>query len=131
MKNIPAADLKPNLNSLPVIGKGVVVALIISLVVFVFSSAIINYTPVSETIVPYLAYITSIISIFVGAFYVIKKLSFKGWLNGGLTGVFYVLILLILGRFVIGEFPVFSSFLIKVFLGFVFGAVSGIIGRNM
>lgn len=58
MKNIPAADLKPNLNSLPVIGKGVVVALIISLVVFVFSSAIINYTPVSETIVPYLAYVT-------------------------------------------------------------------------
>lgn len=131
MKNIPAADLKPNLNSLPVIGKGVVVALIISLVVFIFSSAIINYTPVSETIVPYLAYVTSIISIFAGAFYVIKKLSFKGLLNGGLTGVFYVLILLILGRFVIGEFPVFSSFLIKVFLGFVFGAVSGIIGRNM
>ncbi len=131
IKDIPAANLKPDLNTLPVIGKGVVVALVISMAVFVFSSVIISYTPVSESVLPYLAYLTSIISIIVGAFYVIKRLSFKGWLNGGLTGLFYVLVLLFLGRFIIGEFPVFSSFLIKAFLGFAFGAVSGIVGRNI
>ena len=131
MKKISVPELKAGYTSLPVIGVGVAVALTVSLVVFIFSSVFISYTPVPETVVPYLAYITSIISIFTGAFYVTRRLGHKGWLNGGLTGVFYILFLLVLGRFVVGEFPGFSSFLMKIFLGFVFGAVTGIIARNV
>jgi len=131
LKSISAVDLKPNINFLPVIGMGVLLALVISLAVFMAASVIISYTAVPETIVPYLSFITSILSIFVGALFVSRKISYKGWLNGGLTGIFYVLIVLLLGLFIAGEFPVFTSFLMKVFLGFIFGAVSGIVGMNI
>lgn len=131
MKKMATADLKPNINSLSVIGIGILLSLAISLGVFLAASVIISYTFVPETIVPYLSFITSILSIFVGALFVTKKISHKGWLNGGLTGLFYVLIVLLLGLLIFGEFPVFTAFLMKVFLGFIFGAVSGIIGMNI
>lgn len=131
VKNMPAVDFKSGISSLPVIGKGVLLALGFSTAVFLLASLVLSFTAISENIIPYLSFITSIISIFIGSFFVTRKLSFKGWLNGGVTGLFYVLIILILGLFIAGEFPILTSFLTKSFLGFAFGAISGIIGMNL
>jgi len=105
--------------------------LFLSLLIFALASVIISYTAVPERILPYLSFFTSVISIFVGSLYVSRRIGFQGWLNGGLTGFFYVLVLLLLGLFIAGDLPVLSGFIIKIFLGFVFGAVSGIIGMNL
>lgn len=131
VKKMPAVDIKSGMNSLPVIGKGVLLALGFSTVVFLLASLVLSFTAISENIVPYLSFLTSIISIFIGSIFVTRKLSYKGWLNGGLTGLFYVLIILVLGLFIAGEFPIFTGFLTKAFLGFAFGAISGIIGMNI
>ncbi|RQD77501.1 MAG: TIGR04086 family membrane protein [Candidatus Syntrophonatronum acetioxidans] len=131
MKNIPAFKVQPDFKTLPLIGAGVLLALVFSLLVFALASLILSYTAVPERILPYLSFFTSFFSIFAGALYVSRRIGYQGWLNGGLTGFFYVLIVLVLGLFLAGELPLFSSFIIKVFLGFIFGAVSGIIGMNL
>ncbi len=131
MKKMPAVDFKSGVNSLPVIGRGVLLALGFSTAVFLLASLVLSFTAVSENIVPYISFVTSIISIFIGSFFVTRKLSYKGWLNGGMTGLFYVLIILILGLLIAGEFPAFAGFATKTFLGFAFGAISGIIGMNV
>lgn len=131
MKGVPAVKIQPDLKILPLIGSGVLLGLSLSLLIFTLTSVIISYTAVPERILPYLSFFTSVISIFVGSLYVSRRIGFQGWLNGGLTGFFYVLVLLLLGLFIAGDLPVLSGFIIKIFLGFVFGAVSGIIGMNL
>lgn len=131
MKGVPAVKIQPDLKILPLIGSGVLLGLFLSLLIFTLASVIISYTAVPERILPYLSFFTSVISIFVGSLYVSRRIGFQGWLNGGLTGFFYVLILLLLGLFIAGHLPDLSGFIVKIFLGFVFGAVSGIIGMNL
>lgn len=131
MKGVPAVKIQPDLKILPLIGSGVLWGLFLSLLIFALASVIISYTAVPERILPYLSFFTSVISIFVGSLYVSRRIGFQGWLNGGLTGFFYVLVLILLGLFIAGDLPVLSGFIIKIFLGFVFGAVSGIIGMNL
>ncbi|MCR3922598.1 MAG: TIGR04086 family membrane protein, partial [Firmicutes bacterium] len=113
-----------------VMAKGVLYAYFLSLVVFLVFSMLIQYTKLTEAVLPYTAYATSLIAIFIGATYVTKKLQFKGWLNGGITGLIYLLGLVIFAMILLPDFSVDTSYLAKVVLAFVTGAAGGIFGIN-
>lgn len=131
MKNLSALNFKPNLTYMPAVGMGLVLAVVFSLVIFVLASVLVSYTPVPETALPYITYITSILSIFLGSLFAITRVKYKGWMIGGATGILYVLFVLGLGLVLGGEAPLLTGLLLKLFIGFVFGAVSGIIGMNL
>jgi len=123
------AQLKPPVAA-AVMAKGVLYAYFLSLMVFLVFSAVIQYTALTEAILPYMAYATSLISIFVGAAYVTKRLDAKGWLNGGITGLIYLVGLVVFGTILLPDFGIHLGYITKVFLAFVTGAAGGIFGVN-
>ena len=113
------------------IAKGTLVALIISLVVCLLLAVVLFLAPLSEGAVPYVVYITGIFSIIIGSAYSAKRIQAKGWLNGGLTGLSYLVILLVLTRVFGLELDVNLHLLTKLLLAFVFGSIGGILGLNL
>jgi putative membrane protein (TIGR04086 family) len=110
--------------------KGVLYAYFISLVVFLVFSALIQYTPMTEAILPFIAYATSLGAIFAAAAYVARRLKTKGWLNGGITGLAYLMGLVIFAAVLLPDFHVHLGYMSKAFLAFAAGAAGGIFGIN-
>ena len=119
-----------NISKLSSILTGVLMAYAISLIVFLAAALMLNFSNVSEAIVPHLTYITSVISIIVGSMHASKTIGEKGWLNGGICGILYFLGLLILSIFMGIGLASLSVILSRLFLAFLFGAIGGVIGIN-
>ena len=128
-KSAAIAQMKPAVSAV-VMAKGVLYAYFFSLSVFLIFSALIQYTLLTEAILPYMAYATSLIAIFIGAAYVSKTLDTKGWLNGGITGLIYLAGLVILGAIFLPAFSLDIGYVSRVFLAFATGAAGGIFGIN-
>lgn len=117
--------------SLPfVILRGLFLALILSLAVLLIGTILVYFSPMPEYVVPYIIFGGVLLSILLGSTYVGKKVDEKGWLRGGIVGFLYVLLLIILGLFLPTGFMVGKNILTKLFLGFAFGVVGGIMGIN-
>ena len=110
--------------------KGAFLGLVISLLVLLVIALILLLTSLSETVVPYAVYLTSIFSIIIGSAYAARRIRFKGWLNGGLTGLTYIVVLLLLTRVFGLDMDINLSLLTKLVLGFVIGSIGGILGLN-
>ena len=128
-RSAAAAQMKPPATA-TVLAKGVLYAYFLSLVVFLLFSVLIQFTTLTEAILPYTAYATSLISIFVGAAYVSKRLDTKGWLNGGIIGLIYLVGLVIFGLILLPDFGLHTGYIVKTVLAFLAGAAGGIFGIN-
>lgn len=111
--------------------KGALLALLISAIVCVLTSVVLYFTSLTEGLVPYAVYITSILSIIVGAAYAARKANVKGWLHGGLTGLIYVLVLAVFALIFDLGFEVDMNYGMKLLIGFFAGALGGILGLNL
>jgi putative membrane protein (TIGR04086 family) len=61
-------------------------------------------------------------------FYVARRVNKNGWLNGGLSGLVFMVIIILLGLISI---PISSGYIfLLLFLGLIFGSIGGIIGIN-
>ncbi|MGI6097626.1 MAG: TIGR04086 family membrane protein [Dethiobacteria bacterium] len=121
--------VKEDTPPLFVVAKGVIYGLFISLLLLIIISLLINFTALSETLAPYLIFVASLIGILSGSAFVGRRIGEKGWLNGGLTGLTFVVILLAFG-FVLEDLTFGLQTITKLFLGFAFGAIGGMIGIN-
>lgn len=126
----PRNDTKGKINGIYII-KGMLLAYIVSLVAFLIIGGLIHFTKISEDIVPVSVNIVSALSVLIGGLYVAKNVDTRGWLNGGIMGLLYVLILLILSLFLVPDASLGISSFVKLALGFVIGALGGILGVNI
>ncbi len=110
---------------------GTALAYSISLLVFVLSSLLFAYTPLPETVLPYLTYLTSIVSVLVGGIYAGGKTGHKGWKNGGIIGILYFVGLFLLSFFLGVQIVFGLQLFARAVLAFVIGAIGGIIGVNL
>ncbi len=109
---------------------GVLIAYSISLLVFLIAALILNFTGISDAIIPHLTYMTSVISIAVGAMHASRQIGERGWLNGGICGLLYFLGLFVLSILIGIDLAANEVILSRLFLAFVFGAIGGVIGIN-
>ncbi len=110
--------------------KGVLLALIFSLVMLLAIALALYLTELPEKAGSYLVYAVSIVAILWGSAYAARRIGTRGWLNGGMIGLIYVLIMLGGGLVIGDDMAVSWSLAIKLFLGFVFGAIGGMWGVN-
>lgn len=127
----PRVEELPKASDLSYILKGTVLALVISLLVCLLLSLVLFLTPVSERVVPYAVYITSIFSIIIGSAYAAKRIQTKGWLNGGITGLTFILVLLVLTKVFGLDLSLNLHLFTKLVLAFVLGSIGGILGLNL
>ncbi len=118
------------INTALVLTSGVLVALLVSVLLLIIISALLFFTPFPEKYMPAAVFLASLAGILLGSCKTGKTLGVKGWLNGGLVGVLYVLVVVILGGFYLEGFLPGLSLFSKLFLGFVLGAVGGMWGVN-
>lgn len=110
--------------------KGLLITLILSVLLLMFNTLLFYFFPLSEVFVPYFVFAFTLISILIGAVYTGKRVEKKGWLKGGMVGFFYVFILFILGISFLPDFGFNLNTLTKLFLGFSFGTIGGVLGIN-
>jgi putative membrane protein (TIGR04086 family) len=111
--------------------KGMLLALVISLAVCLLLAAVLFLTSLPERVVPYAVYITSIFSIIIGSAYASRRIRVKGWLNGGLTGLSYVVVLLVVTGVTGLDMDINLNLATKIILAFTLGSIGGILGLNI
>ncbi|MFZ5966041.1 MAG: TIGR04086 family membrane protein [Bacillota bacterium] len=111
--------------------KGVVSAYIFSLIVFIIMALLITYTSMSETIIPLMTTIVMIISVSVSGMYSGMKIKRKGWLNGGIAGLIYIIWMIFMSWVFIEGFSFDKYALFKILIGAAGGGIGGMIGVNL
>ena len=110
--------------------KGLFRSLLVSCAFILVITLLLHLTPLPELTVPYLVVVGMLVSIISGSMYVGRRVDTKGWLRGGFTGVLYIVVILILSHFLNLGPDLGMSVLSRLFLGFSFGCVGGMIGIN-
>ena len=113
------------------LGKGLLLAFIMTLVLILTSSLLLTFTSIKEGRMALLNTIVMIISITTGSVYVAGKVKEKGWINGGILGISYYLILLMLSFVLLKPFTLDVFSITKLFLTAITGIIGGIIGINI
>jgi putative membrane protein (TIGR04086 family) len=114
-----------------VVGKGVLIAYIISAVLLIIYGILLAVTSLSEASMPTVAMIITMVSIALASIYVSMRVRSKGWLNGAIVGLVYMIILFFISL-IFGSGISFDKFILfRMFMGFVIGALAGVIGINL
>jgi len=105
---------------------GVFILLILTVIMALFSSLLFRMSSVNLNIL--LLVVNFFILTFVG-FYVARKVEKNGWLNGGLAGLVYMVLLILIGTL---SMPIsLLNILTMAMLGLIIGSIGGIIGINL
>ena len=114
-----------------IIGKGVLISYIISIVMITIYGLLLSITSLSEASLPTAIMVITTISIAIAGIYTSLKVESKGWLNGALIGLVYMIILMLLGLLFKTGVNIDKYSIFKVFMGFIIGSLSGAIGINL
>lgn len=111
--------------------KGIIIAFITTLVLILIFALLLTYTNISEdTIFPVVVVITGI-SILLGSSLSNIKIKKNGFLNGGIIGFVYILLLYLISSAFIGDFSVNANSIILIIASILTGMLGGIIGVNI
>ncbi|NMB07804.1 MAG: TIGR04086 family membrane protein [Tissierellia bacterium] len=111
--------------------KALVLSYIFTLVLILIITFLLTYTSLKESTIPLLNTIIIIISITIGSIYISIKIGEKGWLNGGMLGILYFLILLLLNYLFVKPFTFDIFSFSKFFISLITGIIGGILGINL
>ncbi len=111
--------------------KGLLLSFIITSVLILFFSLLLTYSTLSESKMPLINTIIMMVSITTASIYTGKKINEKGWINGGLVGILYYLILILLSLILLKPFTIDLFSITKLLIAFVTGIIGGIIGINI
>lgn len=111
--------------------KAVLLAYAITMIIFLVFAVIITYSNFPETAIPTVVVITTVLSIMLAGIKVARKAKSKGWLNGAIAGIAYMIILYFISALALTGF-VFDRYVIyMLILGLLTGAFGGIVGINI
>ncbi len=110
--------------------KSLLLAYTITLVLILIFSLLLTFTSLSESKIPLLNTVVMILSIASGSIYGAKNIKEKGFIVGGVIGIVYYLILLLVNLLFSNSlsFDVFS--ITRLLLASVIGVIGGMIGIN-
>lgn len=112
-------------------GKAVLWAFGVTAAVFVLAALLLTYTPMPESLIPFVVILTAVVSVIAGGMSASRSAKSKGWLNGAVTGILYSVILYFFSSLA-GEGFYFSGYiLVMLAVGLFAGAFGGILGINL
>lgn len=111
--------------------KSLGLSFILTFVLVLIVAVLLTYTPLKESRIPLLNTIIMILSITIGSIYIAVKIGEKGWINGGIVGVLYFLILILLNYLFIKPYILDLYSISKLFISLATGIIGGMIGINI
>lgn len=123
--------LKKEIGNKAYVVKGILLAFMITIALIIIFSLLIMFTDIKEGKIPLLNNIAMITSIAISSIYVAFKIKVKGWMQGGLVGIGYCVILLLLNVIFIKpiQFDLISG--TRLVLATITGIIGGMIGINL
>lgn len=122
---------KRQVNSIKYLAKGLLIAFILSIIFIIIISVLLRFTNLRESKVSLLNNIAMILCIVIASVYTSIKVKENGWLNGGLIGFFYYLIIIFLNLIFLRTIDTNILMLTKLVLATFTGIIGGIIGINI
>ncbi|MBU5439654.1 TIGR04086 family membrane protein [Tissierella sp. MSJ-40] len=113
------------------LAKALLLSYIMTCILILVFSMLLTFTSLKESRIPLLNTIVMIISITSGSVYAAMKVKEKGWINGGIIGVIYYLILMFLSFLFIKPFILDIYSISKFVIALVTGVIGGVIGINL
>lgn len=123
--------LKKDIGSKAYFFKGILLAFIITIVLILIFSLLVMFTSMKENKIPLLNNIAMIVSIAISSIYVAFMIKEKGWIQGGLVGISYYIILLILNLIFIKPIQIDLISGTRFILATITGIIGGMIGINL
>ncbi|MGM0502042.1 MAG: TIGR04086 family membrane protein [Bacillota bacterium] len=109
---------------------GVSVSVVLFLVVLIVLGLVVNFMNISSETANRIMFLTNYAVVFIGGLIAAYSSKNKGWLNGTLVGMIYIILVLLLGHF--STAVVFSSGLVlRITIACLISALGGMIGINM
>lgn len=108
--------------------KGVGLALAVTVGMVLMVTVIAAASAVSELTSTWLLTIGAVVSVLVGSIYVGRRLGKSGMLNGGIIGLAYALVLVVLALLL--DMGISAKALLTLVAAFALGAVGGVTGVN-
>lgn len=122
---------KKNMNYVLLLGKSLLLSFIVTLILFVIFTLILTYTSLGEKWIPLVNTVILIISISLGAIKIAINSSKRGFINGGVLGLSYMLLLILFGFIVFKNTGIDIYSLTKLGIGVLVGIIAGMIGVNL
>lgn len=113
------------------IGRAAFISIVLTLIALLIQTVIMFYTNVSESILPITSSIIMTLSVAIASIYASLKIRKKGWINGAIVGLLYIVMIIILGIFFLDDFALNSYVFLKTIIALVTGIISGMIGVNL
>lgn len=122
---------KKNTKYLFLLGKSLSLSFIVTLTFFVIFTLIFTYTSLGEKWIPLINTIILIISITLGSIKLAINSSKKGFINGGIVGLSYMIFLILFSMIIFKntDFSIYT--LTKLGIGLATGMIAGMIGVNL
>ena len=111
--------------------KAMVFSIAITLVIFSMFSLFLVYTSFPEDYIYPAIITTMIISIILTSASLTVNHRSRGWLNGGVVGLLYIILIYIISGVAFGDFSISYRTLSLMAIGTITGIVGGIIGINL
>jgi putative membrane protein (TIGR04086 family) len=92
-------------------------------------SFILTFTNQSEDSLPFFVYLIHALSIFIGSYVCGKRTDHKGWYHGGILGIVYAAIIILIG-FLSFNNGISLHTLFVIIIAYLLGALGGILGVN-
>jgi putative membrane protein (TIGR04086 family) len=118
-------------SNLVTIIMGILVSYAITLPITAVFAYILMFTDFPQKYLPTAVIITTLLSIVIAGWVSTKNVKSKGWLNGGIVGIVYVLILYLVSSVVYRDFSVNMHVVTLFFIGILTGSIGGILGINL
>lgn len=114
------------------ISKGTVRAILLTIIVMLVYSIIMNFTDLSLKTSSVVYLVTTCLSIVYGAIYASKANNKKGWFTGLITALLYMVIIFIVAMITNGPAVILTlEAFLRLILALAVGALSGMLGINI
>lgn len=122
-----ATNEKMNMVSL---FKGLLVSYLITIPAFMLFALILANTDFPQRLTTPAVVVTTLVSVLTAGAISTKGVRNRGWLNGSIVGLIYMIILYVLSSLVYNDFTIDKYVVTMTIIGILAGAIGGIVGIN-
>lgn len=117
--------------SLVAVLKGILSAYVITVPAFMLFALILANTDFPQKLITPAVVTTTIISVLTAGSVSTRGLKNKGWINGSIVGLIYMLVLYLFSSLIFRNFSIDKYVVTMTVIGILTGAIGGIVGINI
>ena len=131
MKNIDISEISHNKIKIVYFAKACVIPFIITLLALLIISIITLFSQVDYQGAYIALFVISVLCMFIAGFMASKVSGTRGWLNGAIAGLVYTVLPTLIAMLALDSFYLGLNTVIMLAVGFITGAMGGIVGINI